>query len=286
MNRVDVVKGGHVMRRKKLKRKGWIVPILFTLYSSIIFILLYCTIVSAFKSATEISKGIWNLPKALDFQYFAKVIDDGFLRYIVNSLIVAVVGIGGLLLCAGMLSYGHARFQFKGKGLLESYILFGLMFPIQLGVLVNHKIISAIGLSNTLIGLAFIYIGNLSLASFLFMKFFRTLPIELAESAKIDGANEFTIFYKVMVPLSKPVIGTVILVCGLTIYNDLFLPMIFTHGDNRTVTVVIQTTTFNFVRFLDQVFPMVTLNIIPIIVIFIFCERQLVEGLTAGATKG
>ena len=180
---------------------------------------------------------------------------------------VAVIGIGGLLICAGMLSYGHARFRFKGKNFVETYILFGLMFPIQLGVLVNYKLISFIGLNDTLIGLSFIYIGNLSLASFLFMKL-------------------FTIFYKVMVPLSKPVIGTVILVCGLTIYNDLFLPLIFTHGMNRTVTVVIQMTSANFVRYLDQIFPMVTLNIIPVIIIFIFCEKQLVEGLTAGATKG
>ena len=69
-------------------------------------------------------------------------------------------------------------------------------------------------------------------------------------------------------------------------YNDLFLPLIFTHGMNRTVTVVIQMTSANFVRYLDQIFPMVTLNIIPVIIIFIFCEKQLVEGLTAGATKG
>lgn len=274
------------MRTKKLKHKSWVPTILFTLYSSIIFILLYCTIISSFKSATQISSGLWNFPQSLDFKYFAKVIDNGFLRYIGNSLVVAVIGIGGLLICAGMLSYGHARFQFKGKNFVETYILFGLMFPIQLGVLVNYKVISFIGLNDTLIGLSFIYIGNLSLASFLFMKFFRTLPIELAESAKIDGANEFTIFYKVMVPLSKPVIGTVILVCGLTIYNDLFLPLIFTHGMNRTVTVVIQMTSANFVRYLDQIFPMVTLNIIPVIIIFIFCEKQLVEGLTAGATKG
>ena len=274
------------MRTKKLKRKSWIPTILFTLYSSIIFILLYCTVVSSFKSATQISSGLWSFPQSLDIKYFSKVIDNGFLRYIGNSLVVAVIGIGGLLICAGMLSYGHARFRFKGKNFVETYILFGLMFPIQLGVLVNYNLISFIGLNDTLIGLSFIYIGNLSLASFLFMKFFRTLPIELAESAKIDGANEFTNFYKVMVPVSKPVIGTVILVCGLTIYNDLFLPLIFTHGMNRTVTVVIQMTSANFVRYLDQIFPMVTLNIIPVIIIFIFCEKQLVEGLTAGATKG
>jgi raffinose/stachyose/melibiose transport system permease protein len=184
-----------------------------------------------------------------------------------------------------MLAYGHARFKFRGKGFIETYILLGMMFPIQLGVLVNFKMINFFGLTNTLIGLILIYVGNLSLSSFLFIKFFRQLPIELAESAKIDGANEFTIFARIMLPLSKPVIGTVTLVCGLTIYNDFYMPLIFLNGNNRTATVILQTFLQNFLRFIDRIFPMAVISIVPIIILFIFAQNQLVEGLTVGAIK-
>lgn len=159
------------------------------------------------------------------------------------------------------------------------------MFPIQLGVLVNYQVINAMGLISTLLGLMLVYIGNMSLACFLFMKFFKQLPGELSESAKIDGANEFQIFYKIMMPLCKPVIGTVTLVCGLQIFNDFYMPLIFLYGDSRTAPVIIQTYVQNFLMFIDVLFPMVVINIIPILILFILAQKQLVEGLTAGAIK-
>ena len=141
------------------------------------------------------------------------------------------------------------------------------------------------GLISTLFGLMLVYIGNMSLACFLFMKFFKQLPGELSESAKIDGANEFQIFYKIMMPLCKPVIGTVTLVCGLQIFNDFYMPLIFLYGDSRTAPVIIQTYVQNFLLFIDVLFPMVVINIVPILILFLVAQKQLVEGLTAGAVK-
>jgi raffinose/stachyose/melibiose transport system permease protein len=259
---------------------------IFSIYGVIVLLLLYIALISSFKSSTEIVKNIYALPKSLNLSYYGRIIfRDGFIRYMLNSFIVTLFSIAGMLICSCMLAYGHARFEFRGRGLIETYILLGMMFPIQLGVLVNFRIIKFLGLTNTLIGLILIYIGNLSLSSFLFMKFFRQLPYELAESAKIDGANEFVIFAKIMLPLSKPVIGTVTLVCGLTIYNDFYLPLIFLNGNNRTATVILQTYLQNFLRFIERIFPMAIISIIPIIILFIFAQKQLVEGLTVGALK-
>jgi raffinose/stachyose/melibiose transport system permease protein len=272
--------------KKKLRHKSWLVTVLFSLYGSIVLILMFITVMSSFKTSTEIVTNIFALPASLNWQNYAKVIvNEGFLRYMLNSMIITLVSIICLVIVSCMLAYGHARFQFKGKAFIESYVLLGMMFPIQLGVLINFKIINAMGLMNTIWGLILIYIGNLSLATFLFMRFFRQLPNALAESAKIDGAREFTIFFRIMMPLCKPVIGTVCLVCGLTIYNDFYMPLIFLNGPNRTATVILQGSLTNFLFFIEQIFPMVVISIIPIIILFIFSSEQLIEGLTAGAVK-
>lgn len=272
--------------KKKVKWLGWIPTIIFLIYGLIIFLLLYVTIVSSFKSKTDITKNMFGLPKEWMFENYVTVVQkEHFMTYMLNSLLLLLGSIIGLLIVASLLSYGHSRYEFKGKAFLETFILFGMMFPIQMGVLINFQVINLMGLASTLIGLMLIYIGNLSLACFLFMKFFRALPTELSESAKIDGANEFQIFYKIMMPLCKPVIGTVTLVSGLQIYNDFYMPLIFLYGDSRTVPVILQTYSQNFLQFIDILFPMVVINIIPIMILFIVAQRQLVEGLTAGAVK-
>jgi len=272
--------------KKKIGRTSWIPTILFLIYGLIVFILLYVTIVSSFKSKTEITTNMFGLPQQWRIENYVRVIkDEHFLTYMLNSLILLVGSVIGLLIVSSLLAYGQSRYQFKGKAFLETFILFGMMFPIQLGVLVNYQVINAMGLISTLFGLMLVYIGNMSLACFLFMKFFKQLPGELSESAKIDGANEFQIFYKIMMPLCKPVIGTVTLVCGLQIFNDFYMPLIFLYGDSRTAPVIIQTYVQNFLLFIDVLFPMVVINIVPILILFIIAQKQLVEGLTAGAVK-
>ena len=272
--------------KKKLKHKSWLVTILCLMYSSIIVLLLYITLISSFKSGTEIVTDIFSLPKSLDFSHYIEVLtESNFLRAMGNSIFITGVSIVGLLIVSSMLAYGYARYEFKGKGFLQTFILLGMMFPIQLGVLINFRVINAMHLVNTPWGLILIYIGNLSLASFLFMRFFAKLPESLAESAKIDGANEFTIFARIMMPLSKPIFGTVALTSGLTIYNDFYMPLIFLSGDQRTATVVLQNNLSAFLFNIEQIFPMVVISVIPVIILYIFCQKQLIEGLTAGAEK-
>lgn len=272
--------------KKRLGHKSWLTTILCLLYSSIIVLLLYITVISSFKDGTAIVTDIFALPESLDFSHYVEVITEShFLRSMWNSIFITGVSIVGLLFVSSMLAYGYARYDFKGKGFLQTFILLGMMFPIQLGVLINFRTINALGLVNTPWGLILIYIGNLSLATFLFMRFFTKLPESLAESAKIDGANEFTIFAKIMMPLSKPIFGTVALVSGLTIYNDFYMPLIFLGGEQRTATVVLQGNLSAFLFNIEKIFPMVVISVIPVILMYLFCQKQLIEGLTAGAEK-
>ena len=272
--------------KKRLGHKSWLITALCLLYSSIIIVLLFITLISSFKSGTDIVTNIFALPKSLDFSHYKDVLEkQKFLRAMFNSIFITGVSIIGLLIVSSMLAYGWARFDFKGKNLMQTFILLGMMFPIQLGVLVNFRTVNFLHLVNTPWGLIMIYVGNLSLATFLFMRFFLKLPNALAESAKIDGANEFTIFARIMMPLSKPIFGTVALVSGLTIYNDFYMPLIFLSGDNRTATVVLQGNLSAFLFNIEKIFPMVVICVIPVIIMYLFCQKQLIEGLTAGAEK-
>lgn len=272
--------------KKKLGHKSWLITLICLLYSSIIILLLFITLISSFKDSTEIVTDIFALPSMWNFRHYIEVITQNhFLKSMWNSIFITGVSITGLLIVSSMLAYGYARYDFKGKSFLQTFILLGMMFPIQLGVLINYRIINALHLVNTPWGLILIYIGNLSLAAFLFMRFFKKLPEALAESAKIDGANEFTIFFRIMMPLSKPILGTVALVSGLTIYNDFYMPLIFLSGEQRTATVMLQECLSYFLFFIEKVFPMVVISVIPVILMYLLCSKQLIEGLTAGAEK-
>lgn len=160
------------------------------------------------------------------------------------------------------------------------------MFPIQLGILPIFIMIRSMHLTNTFLGMVLIYTANMSLAVFIFSNFFRTLPNALYESALIEGAGEFTIFSRIMVPISKPVFATVGILNFVTIWNDFYMPLVFLTKKNiKTLPLGIYSYMNNFLANWHLVFAAVTLALIPVMIIFFAFSRFLISGLTAGAVK-
>jgi raffinose/stachyose/melibiose transport system permease protein len=194
------------------------------------------------------------------------------------------VGLG--IFVAALTAYGIARYRFKGKTLLTTYFLIGLMFPIQLGVLPIFVILRSLRLTDSLLGLVLVYTADMSFFVFVFSKFFQDLPNSLYQSAKIDGAGEFRIFLQIMMPLAKPVIATMGLVKMVLIWNDFYLPLIILARRNvRTVTLALFYYLSDFFANWHLVFTAVTLALIPILILYALFQRQLIEGITAGAVK-
>jgi len=266
---------------------GIIVSALFFLYCLIALYLIPLLGINSFKTKTDLINNTLGFPKTFTLEnYRIILLEDNFIRYFFNSIILSVFSLTSLLFVASLCAYGLSRYKFKGQNILRIYFLLGMMFPIQLGILPIFIMIRSMHLTNTFLGMVLIYTANMSLAVFIFSNFFRTLPNALYESALIEGAGEFTIFSRIMGPISKPVFATVGILNFVTIWNDFYMPLVFLTKKNiKTLPLGIYSYMNNFLANWHLVFAAVTLALIPVMIIFFAFSRFLISGLTAGAVK-
>lgn len=278
-------KGG----RHRRGRMNWKVPVslFFVLYSMITIFLVGETILSSFKTKMELVENLLGFPQAPTMKnYYTVFVEEGFAKYIGNSILLVLISLILLMLVSSMLAFGMAQYSFRGKKLLQGYFLIGLMMPVQLSILPLYLMLSRIGMINNLPGLALLYAANLSFPFLVFYQFFLQLPKPLLESARIDGAGDFRTFLEIVIPISRPVFATVGLLQFVTIWNDFFLPMVFLPKKNvQTLTLAIYSYTGNFLKNWDKIFAAVTIALVPILIFYFVFSEQIVTGLTAGSTK-
>jgi raffinose/stachyose/melibiose transport system permease protein len=265
-----------------------IVTFILILYSLIAFYLIGLSFLNAFKTKSDLINNTMGWPAKFVFDNFKIVLlEDNFLRNLFNSVLLVGVSLFLLLAVSCTLSYGIAMFRFKGRNLLQTYFLLGLMFPIQLGLLPLFVIMTKLHLNNSILGLSLVYAANLSFSFTVFSKFFSSFPTPLLESARIDGASEFSIFMRIVLPVTKPVLFTVALLNFVMIWNDFYLPLVFlTKSTMKTLTLGIYTYTADFLSNWNKVFAGVTIALLPIIVIYFFFSERITSGMTSGSIKG
>ena len=266
---------------------GWLFAVLFCIITVILF---YVIFLNSFKTKTEVFADIWALPTTMDFEKFSTLWNDySFSIYTFNSVFITIVSLVLSMYIGAMVSYGIAKFQFKGNGFVYIYFLFGLMFPIKLGVVPLYILIRGLSLNNTLFCMILIYSATLSTPVFVLTGFFRTIPTSILEAARIDGASQFYIFNRIMLPLSAPALGSVVPMVMVVYWNDFFLPMIFLTRDE------VKTVPLGMMRFvvsgyldiskMDLVFAAAAISLIPIMIIYLACSKQIIGGITSGAVK-
>lgn len=270
-------------------KSGWktVISIILIIYSLITVFLVGETIASSFKTKIELVDNLIGLPKEPTLaNYFTVFVKEGFGRYIMNSISLVAISLILLIIVSSMLAYGMAQYTFKGKKFLQAYFLIGLMMPVQLSILPLYLMLSRLKMTNSFLGLALLYAANLSFSFLVFNQFFLQLPQAMIESAHMDGASDMCIFWKIVVPISKPVFSTVGLLQFVTIWNDFFLPMVFLPKKNaHTLTLAIYSYTGNFLKNWDKIFAATTIALVPILIIYFLFSEQIVAGLTAGSTK-
>lgn len=270
-------------------KSGWktVISIILIIYSLITVFLVGETIASSFKTKIELVDNLIGLPKEPTLaNYFTVFVKEGFGRYIMNSISLVAISLILLIIVSSMLAYGMVQYTFKGKKFLQAYFLIGLMMPVQLSILPLYLMLSRLKMTNSFLGLALLYAANLSFSFLVFNQFFLQLPQAMIESAHMDGASDMCIFWKIVVPISKPVFSTVGLLQFVTIWNDFFLPMVFLPKKNaHTLTLAIYSYTGNFLKNWDKIFAAATIALVPILIIYFLFSEQIVAGLTAGSTK-
>ena len=270
-------------------KSGWktVVSIILIIYSLITVFLVGETIASSFKTKIELVDNLIGIPREPTLaNYITVFIKEGFGKYIINSISLAAISLVLLMIVSSMLAYGMAQYKFKGKKFLQAYFLIGLMMPVQLSILPLYLMLSRLKMTNSFLGLALVYAANLSFSFLVFNQFFLQLPQAMIESAHIDGASDMCIFWKIVVPVSKPVFSTVGLLQFVMIWNDFFLPMVFLPKKSaHTLTLAIYSYTGNFLKNWDKIFAAATIALVPILIIYFLFSEQIVAGLTAGSTK-
>jgi raffinose/stachyose/melibiose transport system permease protein len=259
------------------------------IFFAIVWLLPFLTIIlSATRSQGDlISRGVFSLPKSIRWENFVQAWNTGgFTDYFKNSLLLIFFKVPLGLLIASLAAYPLAKMRFGGSGLIFIYFLIGLAVPVQVTLQPLLVMMKNLGIANSLAALVPPYIAfGLPFQIFVMRGFFRLLPNELIE-ARVDGASDLTIFFRIMLPLSLPPLATLAIIDALGTWNEFLIALVLISGKaSRTVPVGLLQFQGEFSSQYTLLMAGVLISIIPVLVIFVFLQRYFVAGL-AGGVKG
>ncbi|HZJ08150.1 MAG TPA: carbohydrate ABC transporter permease [Trueperaceae bacterium] len=246
-------------------------------------------VLTAFKSTPEIFRSPFGLPESWALDGFADVWRRAsFGRYLRNSLLITGSSAALLLLTAAPAAYALARYSFRLRAGLFLFFLAGIMVPIRLGILPLYLLMRDLGLLDTPFSLILTYTASgMPMSVFLLSVFFRHLPRELEDAARIDGCSELQTFWRIMLPLVRPGLATVVIVNVVPWWNDFFFPLLFLQSDTwKTIPLGMQIFFGQHLIDWSLVFSGMLLASLPLLIIYLLMSRQFIAGLTAGAVKG
>ncbi|MBB4275458.1 carbohydrate ABC transporter permease [Rhizobium mongolense] len=259
--------------------------------ATVIFVLPFVFIaLQAVKSKSEASRLDFALPQQwLFWNNLAAVFQARDYQLVLayfNSTLITVVSVSILILFSAMVGYVMQRRRTRWNAVASGALFMGLMMPPA--VVPTIGLLQEIGLFKTMTGMILIQVAyNLSFSTLLYRSFISTIPRDLDEAALIDGAKPWQIFFRVILPLLKPVTVTNIVVQSIAIFNDFTNPLYYLPGKEN---VTVQLTLYNFQSMYTSQYNLLFMNIllvtVPPLIVFIFFNRQIVAGMTAGAVKG
>jgi raffinose/stachyose/melibiose transport system permease protein len=271
--------------------RKWILSTIAILVSIVVFIIPFAFIVlTAVKDRTQSADLSFSWPHQFRFvQNFVEVIkarDFMLVIAFINSTILTVASVTGMVVLAAMAGFVLQRRKSRWNGFINFLVLAGLIIPPA--VVPTIWVLQKLGLFKTMPGLILIEIAyGLSFCILLFRAFVATIPRELDEAAIIDGAGPLKLFFRVVFPLLRSVIVTVVVVQSVNVFNDFVNPLYFLPGDkNATVQLTLYNFSSQFTTQYNLLFMDILLITIPPLIMFLFFNRQIVAGLTSGAIKG
>ncbi len=208
-------------------------------------------------------------------------------RCFLNTGIVLVVVLTLSILFSSMLAYILNRFRFPGHGLIDNLFTFASLIPGIATQVTVYQIMYSLGLINHLYGYIIVLCGTDIISIYIFLQFFENLPTSLDESAILDGCTYFGIFFKILFPLLKPAIVTSCILKGVSVYNEYYMSNLYLQNANlKTISTALYTFTGPYGNQYNYICAGVLITIIPILIVFLLCQKQIYGGLAAGAVKG
>ena len=284
-----------VQKRRQHYTVGGIIW-LFVEYASLIFfgfcavLPVVSCVITAFKTEEEYqSTNVMTLPESwLNFDNFIRAFETADMgRAFLNSLIVMVSVLLISIIIGTQLAYVLNRFQFPGNGLIRNLFLFASLLPAVAMQVTVYNIMTALGFVNHLYGYIIMMCGTDVISIYIFIQFMENIPTSLDESAIIDGASYWTIYWKIMLPLLKPAIVTSCILKGVGVYNEYYCANLYLQ---RPELHTIATSLYTFVGPMGSQYNLicagVIISLLPALIVFILCQKQIYSGIAAGAVKG
>jgi raffinose/stachyose/melibiose transport system permease protein len=237
-------------------------------------------------AAILIDAAAW--PEEFMFSNYAKVWDIiNFPRAFWNSLIITVASNIGLVIISSMAAWKMVRTPGKFSKILFVIFVSAMVIPFQTVMIPLMKLGGALNLTNSIPGLVIMYFGfGVPLSLFLFHGFVKTVPVEIEESAMIDGCSQFGVFWRIVFPLLKPITVTVIILNTLWIWNDYLLPLlVLQDAELRTIPLAASSFFAQYTKQWDMGLAALVLGIAPIIVFFLFLQKHIIKGIASGSIK-
>lgn len=281
------------MRTKKEKKNIWMTLLLAVGLVTILFPL-YMTIVIAFKNPSDMTTniaGLLSLPKEWSFHNFIEAIETtNFFHTLWNSFVITAGAVIGVIFLNSIAAYAIGRNMAKSKYFKGIYLYFicGMFVPFSMLMLPLVKEVSIMGLDNWF-GLILLYIVfNMPINTLLYTGYLKNIPIALEEAAYVDGANHWTVFWKVIFPMMKPMHATVAIMTALSTWNDVMMPLvILSGGDESSTTLPLAQLLFQstFGTNYNVAFASYLLALLPILIFYLFAQKAIINGVTNGAVK-
>jgi raffinose/stachyose/melibiose transport system permease protein len=243
---------------------------------------------NGFKSTRELFMHPFSLPQSFSLDNHIKAWQKASLgTAFINSIVVSGSGILGVLITSSMLAYVLSRYRFPLRRFIYTYIILGLALPARLAIIPIFLMLNEMKLTDSRIGLILVYIATgASFATFLLKNFMDGIPLEIEESARIDGASPWTVYRKIALPLIKPALVVVGLVNFVNIWNDFFFPfIIITSKAKETVPLAVSLFYGEYSNQWPMIAAALTISVLPIMLIFFIFSKHFISGITQGAIK-
>ena len=254
----------------------WLAPLLLALMNS-------------FKTNGELLTNVLSLPKALSFENYARTLDKmHYFRSLGNTVLLSGVSVTLIILFSSLAGWKLCRTKTRLSKFIFGLFVFSMLIPFSSIMIPIYRVILALKLKNSLLGLSLVYAGlGVSMAVFLYHGFVKGIPQELEEAAEMDGCGQFQVSWYMVFPLLKPITATVCITNVLWVWNDFLLPLIVI-SDNKKYTLLLSTNTLfgQYSSDWTAILSALIIAALPVIVFYAFFQKQILRGISEGALKG
>lgn len=274
--------------KKRIRTSVMLIELLLVLLAASTLYPLIFMFLSSLKNKIEYMKSPFGLPNVVTINNYLLLFKQyGVLRDIFNSFVTTIASIIFTTFFCALASFPLAKLRFKGKEPVFMFTTAFMMVPVAVLMIPTYILFSNMGLINNYLSIIIFWcVINLPYGIYMMTANFRSIPTETIESAKIDGANLFKVFSSIVIPMSKPIVMTMVIIYFMWNWNDLLMPMLLLQSENMlTLTVAVATIVGKYFSNMPLLLSGLLVNSLPTVAIYLFFQKYIIKGVTEGSIK-